>query len=523
MTNLSDNIFESIPQRLPSIGRRIAIIGAGFAGIVSGWSLYQLGFDVDIFERRKEGELNGFMVVLQPNGLYALEKLGILSSIKDLLIHNLPNESMSFMDEYGNIIREMTTSHELGIKYNKYYSCVPVVRPELLQLFIRFISKNTQIHFHYQHKLINIENNEIKSFDKPLLLKFKKLSSSEEKIVEYNYDLVVGCDGIHSKVRSLMYPNIIDKESSKNTEHNVYQDVIRKPNYSVIVGVDLDIEKKEENRQKFVDYEWFEDQFLIKKRFANILSKYIHVTCVYSKSCKKLGIWFSFNRELFEKKLIEDKKIIPSWCISNEIRNLDKKIIQEYVVELVNKYVKISFIQDVSSKLNWETESFLWDLREIDVNTMDHQKYYQNRIILMGDSSHAMSPWQGQGLNQIFEDSLCLQEQLKLWIQEKNGELNHLETYFENYEKKRKPVLKLLKIADTKFNLSTTPIYYYRMYFEFLFFPTCLFRQVHNQAVSEFCKQTNVKPFDESFFPFLAKIGIQLTAIACLIGFAVRH
>jgi 2-polyprenyl-6-methoxyphenol hydroxylase-like FAD-dependent oxidoreductase len=521
MDQLSDKIFESIPQRLPSNGRRIAIIGAGFAGIISGWSLYQLGFDVDIFERRKEGELNGFMVLLQPNGLLALEKLGILSSIKDHLINNLPTELLSFIDEYGNVIRELTTSTELGIKYNKYYSCTPVVRPELLQLFIKFISKNTQINFYYNHKLINIENNEIKSFDKPLLLKFEHLSS--QKIVEYIYDLVVGCDGIHSKVRSLIHPAIIDQKSSKNTGHNVYQDVIQKPNYTVIVGVDLDIEKKEENSKKYVNYEWFEEQHLTKKRFTNIISKYIQINSVYSKSCKKLGIWFTVNRELFEKKLIEDKIINPSSCISYEIRNLDKKILKKYIVEFVNKNIKIPFIQDISSKLNWETESFLWDLREIDVNTLEHQKYYQNRIILMGDSSHAMSPWLGQGLNQIFEDSLCLQQQLKLWIQEKNGELNDLETYFENYEAKRKPVLKLLKTADANFNLSTKPIYYYRNRIELTLFPTCLFRQPHNQAMEEFCKQTKVEPFDVSFFPFLAKVGIQLTAVACLIGFAVRR
>jgi hypothetical protein len=202
---------------------------------------------------------------------------------------------------------------------------------------------------------------------------------------------------------------------------------------------------------------------------------------------------------------------------------LDKKIIKEYIMDLVNKYIKIKFIQDVTSKLNWENDSFFWDLREIDVNTFDQYKYYQNRVILMGDSSHAMSPWLGQGLNQIFEDSSYLHEQLKLWLKEKNGELNDLETYLENYEKKRKPILKMLKTADAGFNLSTKPIYYYRSRIEFNCLPTCLFRKVHNQAIGEFCKQTNIEPYDESFFPFVAKIGVQLAAIACLIGFAVRH
>ena len=47
-------------------------------------------------------------------------------------------------------------------------------------------------------------------------------------------------------------------------------------------------------------------------------------------------------------------------------------------------------------------------------------KWYKNRIIILGDASHAISPFGGQGANQAIYDAICLGNLIK------NAKLNNL-------------------------------------------------------------------------------------------------
>ncbi|WP_299012471.1 NAD(P)/FAD-dependent oxidoreductase [uncultured Polaribacter sp.] len=61
---------------------------------------------------------------------------------------------------------------------------------------------------------------------------------------------------------------------------------------------------------------------------------------------------------------------------------------------------------------------------------------YQNKTLLMGDSSHAIVPFYGQGMNASFEDVFVLDEILSYF--EKSEENFDWETVFKAYQKKRK-------------------------------------------------------------------------------------
>ena len=56
---------------------------------------------------------------------------------------------------------------------------------------------------------------------------------------------------------------------------------------------------------------------------------------------------------------------------------------------------------------------FLTTMEQKKVNLLIRQKYYQDRILLFGDSLHVVHPLAGQGLNMILRDLINLEKTLK--------------------------------------------------------------------------------------------------------------
>ena len=60
-------------------------------------------------------------------------------------------------------------------------------------------------------------------------------------------------------------------------------------------------------------------------------------------------------------------------------------------------------------------------------------RWHRGRVVLVGDSAHAMPPFLGQGANQGIQDAVCLADQLA----DANGNLQGLEKALEAYTAKR--------------------------------------------------------------------------------------
>ncbi len=63
------------------MAKPIAIIGAGTAGSSSALFLSRQGYKVDLFEEILKPEALGAGILLQPQGLFVLEKLGLLKRV----------------------------------------------------------------------------------------------------------------------------------------------------------------------------------------------------------------------------------------------------------------------------------------------------------------------------------------------------------------------------------------------------------------------------------------------------------
>ena len=63
---------------------RIAIIGAGPAGLICAWQLAKQGHEITVFEKKIDLGAQGSGVLIQPVGLAALEAVGIRRQVEVL-------------------------------------------------------------------------------------------------------------------------------------------------------------------------------------------------------------------------------------------------------------------------------------------------------------------------------------------------------------------------------------------------------------------------------------------------------
>jgi len=62
--------------------KRLAIVGAGIAGMALAILARQRGYDVTLFERRSAGRTQGGGITLWPNGVFVLQQMGLASALK---------------------------------------------------------------------------------------------------------------------------------------------------------------------------------------------------------------------------------------------------------------------------------------------------------------------------------------------------------------------------------------------------------------------------------------------------------
>jgi 2-polyprenyl-6-methoxyphenol hydroxylase-like FAD-dependent oxidoreductase len=61
---------------------KIAIVGSGMAGLSAGMLLAKLGHEITLFERFEEPKSIGAGILIQPSGVVALERLGLLAEVQ---------------------------------------------------------------------------------------------------------------------------------------------------------------------------------------------------------------------------------------------------------------------------------------------------------------------------------------------------------------------------------------------------------------------------------------------------------
>ncbi|KAL9131726.1 MAG: hypothetical protein Q9217_000401 [Psora testacea] len=170
----------------------VAIIGAGLSGLSLALALHKFNIPSTIYEIRPNTFVQGGAIMLSPNALRVLDSLGVYSRIKDKGYHF---ETLTF----NNANHETTDIYYFGHAQLYGYKALRIYRRILIdELKLMLEVRNIPIKYNTKFSHVISELPDSVSFA------FADGTTS-------NASLLIGADGIHSSVRSYLYPSLSPK------------------------------------------------------------------------------------------------------------------------------------------------------------------------------------------------------------------------------------------------------------------------------------------------------------------------
>jgi 2-polyprenyl-6-methoxyphenol hydroxylase-like FAD-dependent oxidoreductase len=158
------------------------IIGAGIAGPALAMFLRRLGHEVTICEARRD-DVAGAFLTLAPNGMHVLAQLGLADEVEARGAEML---GMRFQNARGRAVGEI----DLRASRSKYGASSVTIRRAALQRALIAGAERAGAVVHYGKRLAQLDE-----------------EATFEDGTRLQADLILGCDGIRSRVRSLLFPD----------------------------------------------------------------------------------------------------------------------------------------------------------------------------------------------------------------------------------------------------------------------------------------------------------------------------
>jgi len=164
---------------------RVLVVGGGITGSVLSLALAQRGVDVVLAEIRTEWTGIGHGITIQGNALKAFREVGIL---EELLTKGVPFDNFRIKAVDGSVIAEMPTPHTGGADLPSTMGALRSDLSEILAAHVRAAGVDVRL----GTTVVSLHDNDSAVW--------AKLSDGSTE----GFDLVVGADGIRSKVRSMI-------------------------------------------------------------------------------------------------------------------------------------------------------------------------------------------------------------------------------------------------------------------------------------------------------------------------------
>jgi len=167
--------------------KNILISGAGIAGTTLAWWLKKFGFNPTLIEIAPALREGGYAIDFMGAGYDVAEKMGIIPALKQVDINF---SKLVFVDSNN---KEKGSMNYQKIKDFLNGRAFTLLRSDLAKMIYQSLDKDVEIIF--GDTITNIAQNE------------NEVSVTFQSGTTRNFDLLVGADGLHSKVRSLVFGN----------------------------------------------------------------------------------------------------------------------------------------------------------------------------------------------------------------------------------------------------------------------------------------------------------------------------
>lgn len=325
-----------------STPKSVTIIGASVSGLTLALVLKKYGIQSRFFEfRDPDDDLDG-AVSLTPNALRVVDSIGAYSRIKS---QGFNFEAMTFMTNPGH---EITGKLYFGQKDVYGYDGIRITRKVLIHE-LRGLVKEAGIEIHYGKKFTKIVNEDGSGVE------FEFADGTREKA-----EMLIGADGIHSKVRSYLFPDI-------------------HPHYGGFLGLTYCFPRAnvqlDDNFPLPVSLRGKHGSFIITPQAEG--GKEIFVGRQYKYEPKDRAGWVAMLRD------------------------------KQAVIEMLQRdpIAWTPLVQSVQAQASTPEAHFLnvWPFYTVPKMSRWHSS--TGRVVILGDAAHAIPPSAGQGANQGFEDS----------------------------------------------------------------------------------------------------------------------
>lgn len=314
--------------------KHILISGAGVSGLTLAYWLKQHGFTPTIIEKHPILRTGGYKIDIRGVAIEVIKEMGAYSSI---LEKKTNVQGVTIIEKDGSESKKM----DADVSGGRITGDLEIVRGDLCEILFNQIG---EIECLFGNSITNILQSE-----ESVTVEFEKGNSRQ-------FDLVIGSDGLHSNVRSLVFGN--EKKFLKDL--GLYISVFSIPNF-----LQLD----------HWEIEYFEPQ------------KYINVYSIDKDSNAKAGFAF------------------PSTSLS---------------IDPTDKNAQQRILQEVFGELGWEVPRLLAAMEEspdfyFDSAAQIHlSDWSKGRVALVGDACYAPSPLSGQGTSIAIVGSYVLAGELAL-------------------------------------------------------------------------------------------------------------
>ena len=343
----------------------VAVIGGGIVGPVMAYILGERGIRVHLYEARGKGldRSQGRAINL------SLSSRGMDALVRIGISEEVLKETAPF---YGRCIHLPNSGGETKLQYYsvKKEAVHSMNRRRLSELLLKKLEENPYVKIYYEHKLMNIEHQNN-------TLHFNVKRAGEEKESSYKISIkakfIIGCDGFSSSVRKSVLGSILHYE----------QDILDEVYHELYLPPTQNGDSALQHSNMFHVWPLGEVMLVGVPNKGNSFNIILFIPLSVSKNIKTPNNVLEFFKKYFPDLLEK----FPN----------ENQLIED-------------FFRKTPSRLN----------------TIKCYPYHYGNILLLGDASHSVLPFYGQGMNAGLEDCLIFEE----CLEEKDGDLERAAELF---------------------------------------------------------------------------------------------